>query len=147
MLNFISTREIFSSCLHSPRPCSSPRFHCPFYFCHPFFGFIPHPTATMESNNQSPNQQTSDSNLCAITIAILIAHHLRMKRKYHRDSTVQRLKELEDKDVRNRPPISYIPRHGWSMDNPGDHFFHSDQDFVEYLRYVSVHNRCALARY
>ena len=106
----------------------------------------------MESNNQSPNQQTSDSNLCAITAAILIAHHLRMKRKHLRDRTVQRLKELEDKDDRDRPPIPYILRHGWSMDNPGDHFFYIDQDFVEYLRYVSVHNSywhtgSALTRY
>ena len=78
----------------------------------------------MELNNQAP-----------IAIAILIAHHLRIKRK-QRDRTVRRIEELEDKDDRDRPRIPYILRHGWSMDNPGDHFFHSDQDFVEYLRYV-----------
>ena len=33
------------------------------------------------------------------------------------------------------PPITYIHRHGWTMDNPGDHFFHDERDFIEFLRY------------
>ena len=91
----------------------------------------------MESNNQLPDQQNSESNLCAMTAAIVVAHHLRMKQKHHRNRAVQRLKELEDKDDRDRPRIPYILRHGWSVDNPRDHFFHTDQDFVECLGEVN----------
>jgi hypothetical protein len=45
------------------------------------------------------------------------------------------LEEEEEEEAHaNNPPITHIQQHDWSMDDPGDHFFHDDNDFVQYLR-------------
>jgi hypothetical protein len=44
--------------------------------------------------------------------------------------------ELEGERTHNcTPSIRYIQQHGWTMDAPGDHFFHDNQDFIEYIRW------------
>ncbi|KAF8243442.1 hypothetical protein K440DRAFT_647420 [Wilcoxina mikolae CBS 423.85] len=35
------------------------------------------------------------------------------------------------------PTISYIRQYQWTIQNPEQHFFHDDQDFIEYLRWFS----------
>ena len=56
---------------------------------------------------------------------------------YQRQRILQRrAREHEERTSTYEPPIAYIQRHGWTMDNPGDHFFHDERDFIEFLRYV-----------
>ena len=60
---------------------------------------------------------------------------------YQRQRVLQlRTREHEERASAYEPPIAYIQRHGWTMDNPGDHFFHNERDVIEYLRYVLHYN-------
>ena len=55
---------------------------------------------------------------------------------YQRQRVLQyRAMEHEERSSIYEPPITYIHRHGWTMDIPGDHFFHDERDFTEFLRY------------
>ena len=46
------------------------------------------------------------------------------------EQTIERLKDA--KGDRFRPPMPYISWHGWSMEDPGNHCFHTDQYFIEF---------------
>jgi hypothetical protein len=68
-----------------------------------------------------------------LLIAVLVAHNCQQQGR-------MRTQEDElDRALHNlhnyyKPTISYIRRHQWTIQNPGEHFFHDDQDFIEYLR-------------
>ena len=64
---------------------------------------------------------------------------------YQRQRILQhRAREHEEQTSTYEPPIAYIQRHGWTMDNPGDHFFHDERDFVEFLRHAATRSPKAL---
>ena len=69
--------------------------------------------------------------MLAVLIVVLAIYQ--RQRILHRRATEH--EGLEQTSI-YKPSITYIHRHGWTMDNPGDHFFHDETDFIGFLRYV-----------
>jgi hypothetical protein len=69
-----------------------------------------------------------------LLIAVLVAHNCqqRGRMRTQEDKLDRALHHLHNYYKRT---ISYIRWHLWTIQNPGEHFFHDDHDFIEYQRW------------
>ena len=74
-----------------------------------------------------------------IMLSVGMIAHVRQGTRWVRQAAMCNFELKDDSEEeavpRKCPPIHYTHRHDWSLDNPGDHWFQNDHDFVEYLRY------------
>ena len=96
----------------------------------PFFTVTLSPTAVTFSMDKDTYRKR-----VAVVLSASVSHHY-MTGRYRRLKRCLN-EEVEEKECENRirPAISYIRQPNWSLDNPGEDYFHDNQDFIEYLRY------------